>query len=45
MKNLDLGHVYRPLCVWFAFMTLAKILQYRPPAQLIRTKYNQAQTE
>ena len=38
-ENLDLGCVYRSHCVQSLFMTLVKILPYRPPARLIRAKY------
>ena len=37
-KNLDLGRVYRPHCVWSLLTTLVKILPYRPSARLIRAK-------
>ena len=40
-ENLDLGRVYRPHCVRSAvFTTSGKILPYRPPARLIRTKHH-----
>ena len=35
-ENLDLGRVYRPHCIRSLLTTLIKILQYRPPARLIR---------
>ena len=38
-ESLDLGHVYRPHCVWSVLMTSVKILPYRPLARLIRAKY------
>ena len=38
-ENLDLGRVYGPRCVRSVLMTSVKILPYRPPARLIRTKY------
>ena len=38
-ENLDLGRWYRPHCVQTVLATSVKILPYRPPAQLIRTKY------
>ena len=37
-KNLDLGRWYRPHCVRSVLATSVKILPYRPPARLIRTK-------
>ena len=37
-KNLALGCWYRPHCIWSVLATSAKILPYRPPARLIRTK-------
>ena len=39
-ENLDLSHVYRPHCVQSVLMTSVKILPYRPPARLIRAKYD-----
>ena len=38
-ENLDLGRWYRPHCVRSVLATSVKILPYRPPARLIRTKY------
>lgn len=38
-ENLDLGSEYRPHCIRSVHTTSVKILPYRPPAQLIRTKY------
>ena len=38
-KNLDLGHWYRPNVVRSVLATSVKILPYRPPVRLIRTKY------
>ena len=38
-ENLDLGHWYRPDCVRSVLATSVKILPYRPPARLIRTKF------
>ena len=38
-ENLDLGRVYRPHCVRSVLTTSIKILPYRPPARLIRAKY------
>ena len=38
-ENLDLGRVYRPLCVRSVLTTSVKILPYRPHARLIRAKY------
>ena len=38
-ENLDLGCVYRSHCIRSLFMTLVKILPYRPPARLIRANY------
>ena len=38
-ENLDLSRVYRPHCVRSVLTTSVKILQYRPPARLIRAKY------
>ena len=38
-KNLDLGRWYRPHCVRSVLATSVKILPYRPPARLIRTKF------
>ena len=37
-ENLDLERWYRPHCVRSLLATLVKILPYRPPARLIRTK-------
>ena len=37
-ENLDLGRWYRPHCVRSVLATSVKILPYRPPARLIRTK-------
>ena len=37
-KNLGLGRWYRPHCVRSVLATSVKILPYRPPARLIRTK-------
>ena len=37
-ENLDLARVYRPHCVRSVLTTSVKILQYRPPARLIRAK-------
>ena len=39
-SKLDLGLVYRPHCVRSVLTTSVKILPYRPPARLIRAKYN-----
>ena len=39
-ENLDLGRWYRPHCVRSVLATSVKILPYRPPARLIRTKYD-----
>ena len=39
-ENLYLGRVYRPHCVRSVLTTSVKILPYRPPARLIRAKYN-----
>ena len=41
-ENLDLDRLYRPHCVRSVLATSVKILPYRPPARLIRTKYNSA---
>ena len=41
-ENLDLGRVYRPHCVRSVLTTSVKILPYRPPARLIRAKYEVA---
>ena len=38
-ENLDLGRWYRPHCVRSVLATSVKILPYRPPARLIRTKH------
>ena len=38
-ENLDLGRAYRPHCVRSVLTTSVKILPYRPPARLIRAKY------
>ena len=38
-ENLELGRWYRPHCVRCVLATSVKILPYRPPARLIRTKY------
>ena len=38
-ENLDLGHVYRPHCVWSVLTTFVNIIPYRTPSQLIRAKY------
>ena len=38
-ENLDLDRWYRPHCVRSVLATSVKILPYRPPARLIRTKY------
>ena len=38
-ENLDLVRWYRPHCVRSVLATSVKILPYRPPARLIRTKY------
>ena len=37
-ENLDLDRWYRPHCVRSVLATSVKILPYRPPARLIRTK-------
>ena len=37
-ENLDLGRWYRLHCIQSVLATSVKILPYRPPAQLIRTK-------
>ena len=37
-ENLDLGRWYRPHCVRSVLATSVKIVPYRPPARLIRTK-------
>ena len=39
-ENLDLGRVYRPLCIRSVLTTSDKILPYRPPTRLIRAKYS-----
>ena len=38
-ENLELCRWYRPHCVRCVLATSVKILPYRPPARLIRTKY------
>ena len=38
-ENLDRGRVHRPHCVRSVLTTSVKILPYRPPARLIRAKY------
>ena len=38
-NDLDLGRVYRPHCVRSVFAISVKILPYRPPFWLIRTKH------
>ena len=38
-ENLDLDRWYRPHCFRSVLATSVKILPYRPPARLIRTKY------
>ena len=38
-ENRDLGRWYRPTSVRSVLATSVKILPYRPPARLIRTKY------
>ena len=38
-ESLDLGRVYRPYYVRSVLTTSHKILPYRPPARLIRAKY------
>ena len=37
-ENLDLGRWYRPHCVLSVLATSVKILPYRAPPRLIRTK-------
>ena len=37
-QNLNLARVYRPHCVWSVLASSVKILPYRHPARLIRTK-------
>ena len=39
-ENLDLDRWYRPHCVRSVLANSVKILPYRPPARLIRTKYS-----
>ena len=43
-ENLDLGRMYRPHCVRSVLTTSVKILPYRPPARLIRAKYDKKET-
>ena len=38
-ENLDLDRWYRPHCIRSVLATSVKILTYRPPTRLIRTKY------
>ena len=42
-ENLDLVRWYRPHCVRSVLATSVKILPYRPPARLIRTKYRSSE--